>query len=212
MGAVLTWEQVWGILQETDRILQEITRKQEEAAEERRAQEADRRAQELDREIKHMSKEIRRLSKNVGGLNRSMGELMEVLIRARVWERFAAYPYNFTKVVPRIPIMDDQNRMRSDIDLLLLNDQWAMAVEVKRALVTKDVEHHSEPMDLILRYPPAAVLGKRLLGALAGGVADSPEVYDYAHSEGFFVLALSGESVVLVEPPSVFSPKAWEAG
>ena len=212
-------EQVWGVLRETtlihketERILQEITRKQEEA--ERRQEESERRAEEArkatEAQMRKTSAEIDRLSKNVGGLNRSMGELMEVLIGGRVWERFAAYPYNFTRIRPQVEIIDDKKRVRSDIDLLLLNDEWAMAVEVKRVLDAKDVDHHRSRMDLITRYPPDAARGKRLLGALACGVVDSPEVYGYAYNAGFFVLELSGESVVLVDPPAGFSPKEWD--
>jgi hypothetical protein len=35
-----------------------------------------------------LDKKIERVSANVGGINRSMGELTEILIAARLWEKF----------------------------------------------------------------------------------------------------------------------------
>jgi hypothetical protein len=64
----------------------------------------------------------------------------------------------------------------TDIDILLSNTSMAMAVDVKR-------------MELIRRYPPAEVAGKKMLGAMAGGVVNA-DVQRYAHENGFFVLEL----------------------
>jgi hypothetical protein len=36
-----------------------------------------------------------------------------------------------------------------------------------------------------------------------------PEVRDYAHKSGFFVLELAGESVNLLQPPEGFEPREW---
>jgi hypothetical protein len=43
---------------------------------------------------------------------------------------------------------------------------------------------------------------------MAGGVVD-PDVRDYAHTCGFFVLELAGESVDLIKPPEGFLPQQW---
>ncbi|MDR0708080.1 MAG: hypothetical protein LBF60_09470 [Treponema sp.] len=84
-----------------------------------------------------------------------------------------------------------------------------MAIEVKRELNKKDeVDAHVRRMSLIRKYPPAETVGKKLLGAMAGGVVD-PDVRDYAYKAGFFVLELSGESVNLLKPPEGFVPKHW---
>jgi hypothetical protein len=84
-----------------------------------------------------------------------------------------------------------------------------MAVEVKRELDDKeDVVHHLKRMELILKYTPDQCKGKKLLGAMAGGTVD-PDVQAYAHSGGFFVLELTGDSVRLTEPPKEFAPRQW---
>ncbi|GHV83844.1 hypothetical protein AGMMS50212_11840 [Spirochaetia bacterium] len=61
---------------------------------------------------------------NVGGINRSLGELIETLIAARLWEKFDAYPYNLKRAYQRVPIYDENNRIRSDIDILLANGTY----------------------------------------------------------------------------------------
>ncbi|MDR0670054.1 MAG: hypothetical protein LBF95_08225, partial [Treponema sp.] len=89
------------------------------------------------------------------------------------------------------------------------NTSLAMAVEVKRELDrTRDVDEHVKRMELIRRYPPAEVAGKKMLGAMAGGVVNA-DVQRYAHENGFFVLELAGESVHLVPSPDGFVPRQW---
>jgi hypothetical protein len=85
-----------------------------------------------------------------------------------------------------------------------------MAVEVKAELNRKDdVDHHLKRMDRIRKYPPDQCKGKKLLGAMAGGTVD-PDVSNYAHAAGFFVLELTGESVALAKRPEGFVPREWQ--
>ncbi|GHU23986.1 hypothetical protein FACS1894172_15770 [Spirochaetia bacterium] len=160
-------------------------------------------------EVDRMSRKVDRVCDNVGGLNRSMGELIETLIAARLWEKFNAYDYNLERAYQRVPLFDENNTKLTDIDILLSNGEYVMAVEVKRELDReKDIDHHLKRMELIKKYPPAECKGKKLLGAMAGGVVDA-DVQNYAHSVGFFVLELTGESVCLVEAPKDFVPRKW---
>jgi DNA-directed RNA polymerase II subunit RPB1 len=161
------------------------------------------------KEVAETSRKVAEVSKNVGGLNRSMGELIETLIAARLWEKFSDCPYNLKRAYQRIPLYDERNFKKTDIDILLSDTEWAMAVEVKRELDKKDeVDAHVKRMELIRKYPPAETVGKKLLGAMAGGVVD-PDVSDYAYKSGFFVLELTGESVSLLQPPDGFEPYEW---
>jgi hypothetical protein len=63
-------------------------------------------------------------------------------------------------------------------------------------------------MKLIRRYPPLEVVGKKLLGAIAGGVVP-PDTAAYAHEAGLFVLTLTGESVSLLDTPPGFVAGVW---
>ena len=157
--------------------------------------------------IDKMSERVDRVCINVGGLNRSLGELIETLIAARLWEKFPEY--NLKRAYQRIPLFDENNIIKTDIDILLVDTTTCMAVEVKHELdKRKDVDAHIKRMALIRKYPPELIGNKQLFGAMAGGVVD-PDVKDYAYKSGFFVLELTGESVHLIPPPKGFDPKKW---
>jgi hypothetical protein len=152
---------------------------------------------------------VDRVTSNVGGLNISMGDLIETLFAPHLGDKFDAYDYNLKRMYRRVPIYDNDSRMRSDIDILLSNTTVCMAVEVKRWLESeKDVDDHIKRMQLIREYPPAEVKGKKLLGAIVGA-AVTPEAREYAEQNGFFVLELTGEDVRLLEPSKDFQPKEW---
>jgi chromosome segregation ATPase len=160
----------------------------------------------LNRSMENLQKTVERVTANVGGLNRSLGELIETLIAARLWEKFP--DYNLKRAYQRVPIFDEKNRIMTDIDILLSDTDMAMAVEVKRELDRiKDVDEHLKRMELIQKHPPAEVVGKKILGAMAGGVVDA-DVRRYAYESGFFVLELTGDTVELIPPPDGFVPMA----
>jgi hypothetical protein len=175
------------------------------------AQEAERaeRDAKLDARINIMSERVDRVTSNVGGLNQSMGDLVETLFGPHLGEKFDAYNYNLKRTFRRVPIYDDTNRLRSDIDILLSNTVVCMAVEVKRWLdKTDQVDAQVLRMQLIHQYPPAEAKGKKLLGAIAAAVI-TPEVREYAEKNGFFLLELTGDDVRLLEPAKDFQPKEW---
>jgi hypothetical protein len=153
-------------------------------------------------------RKLDRLSENVGGLSHSLGELVEVLVAARLWELFDMY--GLERGFQRVSVYDGK-RAVAEIDILLSNTDCAMAVEVKTHLDKMEyVDRHIARMELIRKFPPAevAINGKRVMGALAGGVV-SPAVMAYAHQCGFYVLELSGESVRLANTPAGFEARVW---
>jgi hypothetical protein len=221
-GKSLSFEKVWAMFQETDRFMKELSEKADrrqaeadrrQAEADQRQAEADRRLAELDRlhkktgkEVAAMCKRVDRVCKNVGGLNRSVGELIETLVASRLWEKFPNH--NLVRAYRRMPIYDEKHVIMTDIDILLSDTGEAMAVEVKRELDEDDVKRHLKRMDIIRAYPPAEVVNKKLLGAMAAGFV-SPDAARYAYEAGFYVLELTGESVHLIPPPPGFEPRAW---
>ena len=189
----ITFEQVWAAIQE-------VIESQKET---------DMKFQETDKKFKETEKLLDKVTKNIGGLGNSIGGLVETLVAARLWEKFSSYPYGFSRAYRRVQVFDDiSNRELTDIDILLSDSQWVMAVEVKHEVVKKDVEQHIKRMNLIRNNPPAETRGKKLLGAVAGGTIDL-DARNFAFESGFFVLELRGESVELLPLPEGFNPIEW---
>jgi hypothetical protein len=218
----LSFEKVWELFQETAKRFQELERNmaKENSYVREMFQELERNTAKENNYVREMfqdtakrfqetDKYVKRLSKNIGGLNDSMGALIETLIAARLWEQFDAYPYNLKRAYRRVPIYDHTSTVITDIDILLSNGEYAMAVEVKREInKQEDVDHHERRMNRIVSYPPDEIKGKTLLGALAGGSVE-PDTMAYAYHKGFFVLELSGKTVSLIDPPDGFAPTTW---
>jgi hypothetical protein len=161
------------------------------------------------KQLDELKESQKRADQQLGGLHNSMGDLIETLFMPHLGEKFDVYNYNLKQVRRRVPIYDDDNRLRSDIDILLSNTDVCMAVEVKRWLENKaDVDEHIKRMQLIRQYPPIEVAGKKLLSAIVGAVV-TPEAREYAEQNGFFVLELTGQDVRLLDPPENFQPKEW---
>ncbi|MDR0550479.1 MAG: hypothetical protein LBG72_00505 [Spirochaetaceae bacterium] len=210
----VTLEDVWAIIAEigiAHKELEKAHRETEQAINETRKihKETEKTMHELSLSQKETQIVIKRLTKNVGGLNQSIGELIEILIAAHLWEKFPEY--DLQRAYRRLPVYDEKNKEKAEVDILLVNTEWAMAVEVKRQADAEDVKEHIERMKRILKYPPAELKLRpeiKLLGALAGGIVTS-EARTAAHNAGFFVLELAGESVIRIPEPAGFKPKEW---
>jgi uncharacterized protein YoxC len=209
-GKTLDFPTVWAALMETRERIDKLGEKIDRvtANTDRMAEKVDRVTTNVDG-LNKLGEKVDRVTTNVGGLNESMGDLVETLFAPHLGDKFSAYNYNLKRQYRRVPVYDDNSRMRSDIDILLSNTTLCMAVEVKRWLETKkDVDDHIKRMQLIRQYPPAEVKGKKLLGAIAGAVVTS-EAREYAEQNGFFVLEFTGYDIHLLEPPKDFQPKEW---
>jgi predicted AAA+ superfamily ATPase len=195
----LTFEDVWAMFQETDKELKETGRLIKETRESQK--ETAKQFQENAKQQKETALQIKELGKQIGDVHKSVGALIETLMAGRLGEKFPEY--KFTRSFQRIKIADKNKNPVTEIDILLSDDEWAMAVEVKREPDKDDVEHHLKRMELMREYNLREISGKKLLGAIAGGVV-SLEVREYAQKSGFFVLELNGEQVSLLESPEGF--------
>jgi len=208
-----TPEEVWAIMREGQLEYQrhrEEARKEEALWREKEALRREKADQEMERlkaSLEKTGRYIDELSKNIGGLGNSIGGVIETLFAARLWEKFPEY--GLQRAYQRIKIYDENIRAIAEIDILLVNTEWAMAVEVKREADKDDVDWHITRMKRILQYStPLIPPHVKLLGAIAAGVVQ-PEAAAYAHQCGFFVLELAGESVVRLPAPPDFKPKEW---
>jgi hypothetical protein len=183
-----TLEEVW-------KLVRELTESQKETA---------RKSQETDRQIQETSRQIAEVSKKIGDLGNRLGEFVEGMVRPALVRLFQARGIAVHEVYPDVSI--DRGSEGLQIDLLVLNDDDAVAVEVKSKLSQADVDEHLERLSKIKRLMPR-YRELRLLGAVAAMVVP-PSVARYAYRNGLFVLAQSGETVRILNDER-FQPRIW---
>ncbi|MDR1949310.1 MAG: hypothetical protein LBQ38_07960 [Spirochaetaceae bacterium] len=214
----LTFEDVWVMFQETDRKFQETDRKFQETDKkmqetDRQLKETGRQLQETDRMIKEMSREAKEAwaeaSRAAGKLSNKLGIVVEHLVLTNILEKFNALGYGFTKATMNVLIEDKKRKIFTEVDAMLENGEYVLAIEVKTHLQVKDVNEHLKRMDKLRRqadgrrYPPS----QKFLGAVAGAIA-ADNVKEYALRKGLYVIKQSGDTVT-IENPAGFKPREW---
>jgi hypothetical protein len=205
----LSFEDVWTMFQETDRKFQETDRRFQET--DQKFQETDRKFQETDREIKEMSRKtketLQEASRIVGNLGNKLGIIVEHLVLANISEKFNALGYDFSKIGPNIRIEDKENNIITEVDAMLENGEYALAIEVKTQLNVNHVEEHIERMEKLRRYADDHHDTRKFLGAVAGAIV-AENVKNYALKKGFYVIRQSGDTVT-IENSAEFKPREW---
>ena len=203
----ITFEKVWAMFQETDRLMKES---REEA--DQRARETDRKFQETDRLMKEYSKEMKesatRLDKELGHLGNRFGEMVEHMVLPNLLEKFQELKFIFTKVYPHAVIRDKDNKVIAEVDITLENGEIVMLVEVKSKLTTEDITEHVERIEKFRAYADARKDPRQYMGAVAGMVMNENEKR-FAFKRGFYVVEPSGETFNILAPESPYTPRKW---
>jgi len=104
-----------------------------------------------------------------------------------------------------------RNRVRKDgeemeIDVLLENDEYVVAIEVKSTLSVEDVNEHIRKLERFKEFLPRFEK-HRILGAVAGIVIEE-DADKYAYRKGLFVITQTGGSVMILDDEKC-KPKEW---
>jgi hypothetical protein len=202
----LTFEAVWALIQETNRQMKETDRKMKET--DRQMKETDLRIEARNAETERFIRELTaKTDRQIGKLGSRLGEMVEHIMSPKLQKKFEKFGYRFNHL-SRNHAIEDQNKKRlAEVDVLLENGEYAMAVEVKTHLTTEDVQDHVKRMGILRRIADEHQDRRKYLGAVAGAVIDK-EVPDYAVKNGFFLINPSGETVD-IEAPEGFKPRIW---
>ena len=198
-----TADEVWQLLgeliqsqKETDRRFQETERLLQE-----QSKESDRRFRETERLIKEQNK---RVDEQLGKLGNRLGEFVEWQVRPAAVRLFQERGIDVTELSSDLSVQRRDEGL--EIDLLVVNGSEAIAIEVKSKLTQADVDEHLERLDKFKRLLPR-YQSLKILGAVAAMVTPK-EVASYAYRQGLFVIAQSGDNLVILNDPK-FKPKAW---
>jgi hypothetical protein len=187
----LSFEKVWAMFQETDK----------------KFQETDRQFKETREGFKEMWQAVREATRTVGNLSNKLGIVVEHLVLSNIKEKFNALGYEFTKAGPSVLIEDRKKQIITQIDAMLENGEFALAIEVKTQLNVGHVDEHIDRMEKLRRYADDRGDTRKFLGAVAGAIV-ADNVKEYALKKGFYVIRQSGDTVT-IENPASFKPRQW---
>jgi hypothetical protein len=191
IGEGLTFEKVWAMFQETDK----------------KFQESEKEWREIRESLKDTDKKWKEASRIVGDLGNKLGIVVEHLVLSNIKEKFNALGYEFTKAGPSVLIEDRKKKIITQIDAMLENGEYALAIEVKTQLNVGHVNEHLERMEKLRRYADDRGDKRKFLGAVAGAIV-ADNVKEYALKKGFYVIRQSGDTVT-IENHDSFKPREW---
>ena len=198
-----TYEDILALFQESDRKFQQLFQETD-----RKFQDTDRKFQDTDRKFQETERVLRekldRVTNAIGKLGNRLGDFIEDAVRPAAVRLFRERGIEVHEVHQQVSAARGGEGI--EVDLLVVNDQDAIAIECKSLLSVDDVNEHRERLAKLKRLLPAYA-SKRMLGAVAAMVIPD-EVATYAMRQGFFVIGQSGEQLVIRNDPS-FQPKGW---
>ncbi len=193
----LRWDEIKALVaqlaiqsQETDRLIREMRESSKET--DCRMQETDRRMRELGRQL--------------GNLGNRLGQCVQDMVQPAVVRLFQERGIPVHRVYPNATALGDDGKVLMEIDLLVIDQDYAIAVECKSRLSTSDVDEHIERVAQVKTHFPEHS-DKVLLGAVAATGAPE-EAVRYAERQGLYVLVQADDDVVLRNRPG-FEPRRW---
>jgi hypothetical protein len=187
-------------LQETERLLKEKSQETERFLKEQ-SQETERLLKQQSRET---DKQIQKVSQQLGQLGNRLGEFVEWQVRPAAVRLFQGRGIDVHELHSGISVKRASGGL--EIDLLVVNETEVVLIEVKSKLTQTDVEEHLLRLAKFKQFMPR-YRDVKALGAVAAMVV-TDEVAQYAYRQGLYVLAQSGETVVILNDEQ-FQPSVW---
>jgi hypothetical protein len=194
----LTFEKVWAALmelreesKETDRLIRELREG----------------SKETDRQLKDTARLVKETSQSIGGLNNSLGELAEHLVAPNIKEKFNALGYHFKGIAENHRIENEQGQIIAEIDILLENSEYIVAVEVKSKPKNADIENFVRRLEILRKYKDENNDKRKIRGAIAGAVFHD-SIKSTTLKAGFYIVEQTGDTVA-INVPEGFNPKEW---
>ncbi|MDG2991935.1 DUF3782 domain-containing protein [Candidatus Synechococcus calcipolaris G9] len=205
-----TADDVWRLLGELAEAQKETERRFQETEQllKEQSQEAERRFQETEQILKDQARktdrQIQQVNQQIGNLGNRLGEFVEWQVRPAAVRLFRERGIDVHELHADISVSRPEGAI--EIDLLVVNETDVILIEVKSKLSQTDVDEHLERLakfkDLMPRY--------RQMNAMAAVAAMviPADVALYAYRQGLFVLAQSGDSIIILNDDK-FQPKTW---
>ncbi|MDR0730484.1 MAG: DUF3782 domain-containing protein [Treponema sp.] len=168
--------------------------------------ETDRRMAETDRRMAETDRRMAETDRKIGELGNRFGELAEHLVAPSIREKFNERGYHFDDISQNREI-DGPGGQCAEIDILLENGEFSIAVEVKAKPLERHIDQHIKRIEVLRQHKDRRQDKRKIRGAIAGAIMPR-SVRNYALRAGFYVIEQSGDTVRIDTPPD-FKPKEW---
>ena len=185
--------------EEHERQREEFERRREE--DERLRKEAERKREKDWAELKEM---FAKTDKKIGELGNSFGDLAEHLVAPGIIDRFKELGLVLYQNSRNRSIRDGNGKTLTEVDMLLENDDYFVAVEVKARVKMGDINRHMERLEILRLWQEDKTSHRKIMGAIAGAIFDDEE-RKAAVKEGLYVIVQSGDTVK-IDIPEGFKP------
>ncbi len=181
-------QEIWELFRESSNQIEKVARRQEETA----------------LQMKETDKKIERLSETVNALTGKWGRFVEGLVAPGAVRIFQQRGIEVKQSYTRSE--SQRNGESMELDVLVVNDEYAIAISVKSTLKVEDVDEHIDDLSRFREFFPAFA-DKKLMGAVAGIVIDEG-ADKYAYRKGLFIITQAGENIKILNDEK-FKPKQW---
>ncbi len=169
-------------------------------------QDTDKKFQDTDKKFQDTDKKFQELRTMIGQLGNRLGDFVEEMVRPAVVRLFRERGFDVRQVLREITAYDDQGQFVMEVDLLAVNTNTAFAVECKSRCSADDVSEHLDRLSNFKSCFPR-YRDVQLFGAIAAMVMPDA-VARYAYRKGLYVLAQSGDTIV-IRNDDQFRAKEW---
>ena len=149
-------------------------------------------------------RKIKEVSASIGRLGNRLGDFIEDAVRPAAVRMFQGRGIVVHEVQQNVTVQRGEEGL--EIDLMVVNDSEAVAVECKSNLKIDDVNEHLDRLAKLKRLLPRYASFK-VMGAVAAMVIPD-NVARYAASKGLFVIGQSGEDMAIRNDED-FTPAVW---
>ncbi|MCF8301708.1 MAG: hypothetical protein K9I94_00430 [Bacteroidales bacterium] len=184
----LTFEKVWEMFQETDKMFQEAARDMKEIRE----------------NSKETERKIDKLAKLYGGVSENSRDMAEEFFRRGLENRSSIFGITYNEVSH---LARRSKNLQGEYDIVLHNSEALIVIEVKYKLHPKDVD------DFVKRKLPnfkklfKEYHDKEIIGAMAG-MSIPKASYELAADHGLLILTQTGDNIAVMNPDD-FKPKRY---
>ncbi|MDR2343525.1 MAG: hypothetical protein LBD86_03235 [Spirochaetaceae bacterium] len=189
-GKSLSFEKVWAMMAETDRVVKETSRI----------------VAETSKELAKMGRKVDHVCGNLGGLGNRFGEMIESMVLPNLIDKFGKLNLHFTRVQRDAKIKDPAHNICTEVDAFLENGEKAAIVEIKSKPDKYDIDYHLWRMEKLREYADLHDDKRKYLGAIAG-VTFGEDERNYALEQGFYVIEPSGDTFNITVPEG--NPREW---